>query len=115
MTISATFLGSCLISDVFALIRALFKPFSIIGCIPMLDTNTAYVGKQSYNLNDPWKNKKDDLEACRSYCMSVHDAKYFEWKGLEFKNKNGRKACTCKSNYGRKKKQDGVFAGEVKC
>ena len=55
------------------------------------------------------------MEACQLYCMSFKDAKYFDWKGPEFENKNAQQACTCKSAVGKKKQETGVFSGEVHC
>ena len=92
--------------------------FSPVGCIPLLEINTMYVGIpkwDTFNLNINWENKKPDLEACRTYCMSFKDAKYFDWRGPEFENINARLACACKSAVGKKKQKTGAFSGEVHC
>ena len=69
----------------------------------------------TFNLNVGWKDKKPDMEACRSYCMSFKDAKYFDWKGPEFDKIDVRQSCTCKSAVGTKRQKTGVFSGEVHC
>ena len=90
------------------------ETLSPLGCIPQFENNTDYVGIP-FKLNFGRDHKKPDMEACRSFCKSFKDAKYFRWNGPEFKNINGRQSCTCKSAVGMKRQKTGVFSGEVHC